>query len=125
MHGPFSSQCLEATRCALPVRQIQPAIDLNGPPYQHAFPRHIQEQAAHLFGDLASNIEHPLGLGAFGYSASVNYCMTQALAAGGVGTGTCMGEERIRALATEAGFSRVDRVDYPNNPFNIFYVLQL
>ncbi len=78
-----------------------------------------------LFGDLASNIEHPLGLGAFGYSASVNYCMTQALAAGGVGTGTCMGEERIRALATEAGFSRVDRVDYPNNPFNIFYVLQL
>jgi hypothetical protein len=28
----------------LPVRQIQPAIDLDGPPYQHSFPRYIQEQ---------------------------------------------------------------------------------
>jgi 2-polyprenyl-3-methyl-5-hydroxy-6-metoxy-1,4-benzoquinol methylase len=78
-----------------------------------------------LFGDLASNIEHPLQLGAFGYSASVNYCMTQALAAGGEGTGTAMGEERVRAVATEAGFRSVDRLDFPNNPFNIFYTLQV
>jgi len=78
-----------------------------------------------LFGDLARNLEHPLQLGAFGYSASLNYCMTQALAASGEGTGTCMGEERIRAVAAEAGFGKVDRLDFPNNPFNVFYALQL
>jgi SAM-dependent methyltransferase len=77
-----------------------------------------------MFGDLASNIEHPLGIGAFGYSASMNYCMTQSLAAGGVGTGSCMGEERIRSLANESGFSTVDRLDFPDNPFNVFYALQ-
>jgi SAM-dependent methyltransferase len=78
-----------------------------------------------VFGDLASNIEHPLGIGAFGYSASVNYCMTQALAADGEGTGTCMGEERVRTFAIEAGFSTVARLNFPNSPFNIFYVLQV
>ena len=50
-------------------------------------------------GDLQANIDHPLGIGAFGYSASINYCMTQALAVGGEGTGTCMGEEKMRELA--------------------------
>jgi len=77
-----------------------------------------------VFGDLAHNIEHPLGLGAFGYSVSINYCMTQALAAGGVGTGSCMGEERIRALANESGFNSVQRLDFPESPFNMFYALQ-
>jgi hypothetical protein len=51
--------------------------------------------------------------------------MTQPLAAGGVGTGTCIGEERTRALANESGFSKVDRLDFANNPFNVFYTPRL
>ena len=71
--------------------------------------------------DLQENIDHPFGLGAFGYAARVNYCMTTALAAGGVGTGTCMGERRFRELAADAGFVEVRRLDFPNNPLNLFF----
>lgn len=78
-----------------------------------------------FYGDLQQNIDHPLGIGAFGYSASVNYCMTQALAVGGEGTGTCMGEAKMRELATEAGFRHIRRLDFPSNPFNIFYEIRV
>jgi 2-polyprenyl-3-methyl-5-hydroxy-6-metoxy-1,4-benzoquinol methylase len=71
--------------------------------------------------DLQENIDHPFGIGAFGYAASVNYCMTTALAIGGEGTGTCLGERRLRALAAEAGFSDVRRLDFPQNPFNLIF----
>jgi 2-polyprenyl-3-methyl-5-hydroxy-6-metoxy-1,4-benzoquinol methylase len=74
-----------------------------------------------LSSDLQENIEHPLGMGAFGYAASVNYCMTTALAADGVGTGTCLGERRFREMASEAGFTSVQRHDFPTNPFNLFF----
>jgi hypothetical protein len=75
-------------------------------------------------GDLQKNIDHPLGIGAFGYSASVSYCLTQALAVGGEGTGTCMGEEKARELAAEAGFTQLRRLDFPQNPFNLFYEIR-
>lgn len=71
--------------------------------------------------DLQENIDHPMGLGAFGYSASVNYCMTMALAVGGIGTGTCMGERKFRELAAAAGFGQVRRLDFPGNPLNVFF----
>jgi SAM-dependent methyltransferase len=74
-----------------------------------------------LSNELQANIDHPFGLGAWGYGASVNYCMTTALAVGGEGTGTCMGEAPFRTLAAEAGFSEVRRLDFPDNPFNIFF----
>jgi hypothetical protein len=77
-----------------------------------------------FFGDLQRNIDHPLGIGAFGYGASTNYCMTQALAVGGEGTGTCMGEEKAQELAMEGGFTRLRRIDFPNNPFNLFYEIR-
>ena len=77
-----------------------------------------------FWSDLQKNIDHPLGIGAFGYSASVNYCMTQALAVGGEGTGTCMGEDKMRELASEAGFTQFRPLDFPNNPFNLFYELR-
>ena len=78
-----------------------------------------------FWSDLQKNIDHPLGIGAFGYSASVNYCMTQALAVGGEGTGTCMGEDKMRELAAEAGFTQFQRLDFPGNPFNLFYELRI
>jgi 2-polyprenyl-3-methyl-5-hydroxy-6-metoxy-1,4-benzoquinol methylase len=74
--------------------------------------------------DLQENIDHPFGIGAFGYGASVNYCMTTALAAGGEGTGTCLGERRLRAFAAEAGFTEVRLLDFPQNPFNLIFELK-
>jgi len=50
--------------------------------------------------------------------------MTQVPAVGGEGTGTCMGEERADELATEAGFTQFRRIDFPNNPFNLFYEIR-
>jgi hypothetical protein len=35
------------------------------------------------------------------------------------------GEERLREIAPAAGFGKVQRLDFPNNPFNIFYTLQI
>jgi 2-polyprenyl-3-methyl-5-hydroxy-6-metoxy-1,4-benzoquinol methylase len=75
-------------------------------------------------GDVQENIDHPMGIGTFGYAASTNYCMTQALAVGGEGTGTCMGEPKARELASEAGFTHFRRIDFPNNPFNLFYEIR-
>ncbi|GAC1428802.1 MAG: class I SAM-dependent methyltransferase [Chloroflexota bacterium] len=48
--------------------------------------------------------------GKFLYWASIFYCMTVSLAQGGLGLGTAMGEGKARALATEAGFTRIRRV---------------
>ncbi len=78
-----------------------------------------------FFTDLQQNIDHPFGIGAFGYSASIGYCMTTALAVGGEGTGTCMGEAKMREFATEAGFGQFRRLDFAGNPFNIFYELRV
>jgi SAM-dependent methyltransferase len=77
-----------------------------------------------FFSDLQSNIDHPFGIGAFGYSASVGYCMTTALAVGGEGTGTCMGEAKMREFVAEGGFTHFRRLDFPGNPFNIFYEIR-
>ncbi len=77
-----------------------------------------------MSGDLQENIDHPLGLGAFGYAMSTNYCLTQALAAGGEGTGTCMGEAKLREFAREGGFTQFRTLDFPQNPFNLFYELR-
>ncbi len=77
-----------------------------------------------MFGDVQENIDHPLGIGAFGYAASTNYCMTQALAVGGEGTGTCMGEAKMREFAEEGGFTHFRRLDFPANPFNLFYEIR-
>jgi 2-polyprenyl-3-methyl-5-hydroxy-6-metoxy-1,4-benzoquinol methylase len=71
--------------------------------------------------DLAENIQHPMELGAFGYAASVNYCLTTALAVGGIGTGTCMGERTFREYATAAGFTHVRRHDFSASPLNLFF----
>ena len=75
-------------------------------------------------GDLQKNIDHPMGIGAFGYSVSTNYCMTQALAVGGEGTGTCMGEEKMREFATEGGFTQFRALTFSANPFNLFYEIR-
>lgn len=81
-------------------------------------------QEFNLSGDLQENIDHPLGIGALGYAISTNYCMTQSLAVDGEGIGTCMGEAKMRELAADAGFGHVRRLDFEQNPFNVFYEIR-
>lgn len=60
-------------------------------------------------------------LAAMFYSASVLYCMTTSLAAGGEGLGTMgLPEATLRELCTEAGFSSVRRLPL-ENPFNTLF----
>jgi 2-polyprenyl-3-methyl-5-hydroxy-6-metoxy-1,4-benzoquinol methylase len=54
------------------------------------------------------------------YGFSLFHCMTQSLAQGGPGLGTCMGPARTEALLREAGFGRVERLEI-KSPVNLFY----
>jgi SAM-dependent methyltransferase len=74
----------------------------------------------------AETLEQNAGpLGSFLYGFSVLYCMTSSLAEHGEGLGTMgMPESKVRALCTEAGFSKVQRVPM-ENPFNSLYEVTL
>ncbi|MGH8728910.1 MAG: class I SAM-dependent methyltransferase [Burkholderiales bacterium] len=50
-------------------------------------------------------------IGTMYYGFSVFHCMTQSLAQGGPGLGTCMGPARAKALVQEAGFTRFEILD--------------
>ncbi|HWP25142.1 MAG TPA: class I SAM-dependent methyltransferase [Xanthobacteraceae bacterium] len=50
-------------------------------------------------------------IGTMYYGFSVFHCLTQSLARGGPGLGTCMGPARLGALLREAGFTRFDILD--------------
>jgi ubiquinone/menaquinone biosynthesis C-methylase UbiE len=50
-------------------------------------------------------------IGTMYYGFSVFHCMTQSLAQGGPGLGTCMGPARVKTLLQEAGFTRFETLD--------------
>ena len=54
------------------------------------------------------------------YGFSLFHCMTQSLARGGPGLGTCMGPAATEKLVREAGFSRFERLDIKSLT-NLFY----
>jgi ubiquinone/menaquinone biosynthesis C-methylase UbiE len=54
------------------------------------------------------------------YGFSIFHCMTQSLANGGPGLGTCMGPARTEALLREAGFHGFQQLDI-KSPTNLFY----
>jgi 2-polyprenyl-3-methyl-5-hydroxy-6-metoxy-1,4-benzoquinol methylase len=54
------------------------------------------------------------------YGFSIFHCMTQSLAHGGPGLGTCMGPARTERLLREAGFQRFERLDIKSQT-NLFY----
>ncbi len=54
------------------------------------------------------------------YGFSLFHCMTQSLARGGPGLGTCLGPARTEALLREAGFRHVERLEI-KSPVNLFY----
>ncbi len=54
------------------------------------------------------------------YGFSLFHCMTQSLAQGGPGLGTCMGPKRTEALIREAGFRHFEQLEI-KSPVNLFY----
>ncbi len=56
------------------------------------------------------------------YSVSTLHCMTISLAQGGAGLGTVWGEELARQMLLDAGFTRVDVHDVPDDPINSLYI---
>jgi len=54
------------------------------------------------------------------YGFSLFHCMTQSLANGGPGLGTCMGPARTEALVRAAGFRGFEQLDI-KSPVNLFY----
>ena len=58
------------------------------------------------------------------YGFSVLHCMTQSLAHGGPGLGTCMGPARARSLMREAGLSRFDVLEI-KSPVLAFYAARV
>jgi hypothetical protein len=54
------------------------------------------------------------------YGFSLFHCMTQSLAAGGPGLGTCLGPARTEALIRAAGFGQFERLAV-KSPVNLFY----
>jgi hypothetical protein len=67
---------------------------------------------------LADNV-NPLGAVYYGFS--LFHCMTQSLAQGGPGLGTCLGPERTMALLREGGFSDVVALPIKSQT-NLFYL---
>ena len=61
-------------------------------------------------------------IGTMYYGFSVFHCMTQSLAQGGPGLGTCMGPAHISELMREAGFSRCDALDIRSNVLSFYAV---
>jgi ubiquinone/menaquinone biosynthesis C-methylase UbiE len=59
-------------------------------------------------------------LAAMYYGFSIFHCMTQSLANGGPGLGTCMGPGRSMQLLRDAGFTKVEPVDIRSQT-NLFY----
>ncbi len=64
---------------------------------------------------------HPIGTMFYGFS--LFHCMTQSLANGGPGLGTCMGPARLKALLEEAGFTRFETLDIKSQ-VNSFYAVR-
>jgi len=59
-------------------------------------------------------------IGTMFYGFSIFHCMTQSLARGGPGLGTCLGPARTEALMRAAGFRGFERLDI-KSPTNLFY----
>ena len=62
-------------------------------------------------------------MGRMMYSMSTLYCMSVSLGGGGAGIGACMGEDKARALAREAGFSSFERLPV-KDLFSVLYELK-
>lgn len=69
---------------------------------------------------IAGNMGHPMG--AFLYTVSLMHCMPVGLVDGGAGLGMMWGREKAVSMCREAGFSRVEVNDIPEDGFNSHYL---
>ena len=68
--------------------------------------------------DRLEDNRHPVATMFYGFS--IFHCMTQSLARGGPGLGTCMGPATAEKLLREAGFSRFEILPLKSQ-VNLFY----
>jgi ubiquinone/menaquinone biosynthesis C-methylase UbiE len=66
------------------------------------------------------NADHPLG--AFLYTVSTMHCMTVSLALGGKGLGTAWGQQVALEMLADAGFTKVEVKEVPDDILNLYYV---
>jgi SAM-dependent methyltransferase len=71
-------------------------------------------------GDLAGNLDHPLG--PFFYAISCMHCMTVSLADGGMGLGTMWGEQVATDMLHAAGFGSVEIAHVDGDITSTYYV---
>ncbi|HAS88277.1 MAG TPA: methyltransferase type 12 [Desulfovibrio sp.] len=69
---------------------------------------------------ISGNMEHPMG--AFLYTVSLMHCMPVGLVDGGTGLGMMWGREKAVSMCREAGFSKVEVNDIPEDGFNSHYL---
>lgn len=62
-------------------------------------------------------------IGSLYYGMSVFHCMTQSLAAGGVGLGTCLGPAGMESLVRQAGFSHFEVLEIKSQ-MSLFYAVR-
>ena len=70
--------------------------------------------------DLAENLSHPLA--PFLYTVSLMHCMPVGLVDGGTGLGMMWGREQALKMLAEAGFTRVEVLEIPGDPFNLHFL---
>ncbi len=68
---------------------------------------------------LADNVDHPMG--PFLYTVSLMHCMPVGLVEGGAGLGMMWGRQKAVKMLREAGFSRVQVDEIPNDLFNLHF----
>jgi len=90
--------------------------------------RSLAEDGVYLMQDIHGsshvheNLDHPGGT--LLYMLSCMHCMTVSLAQGGEGLGTLWGEQKARAMLTEAGFGSVEVHQLDHDPFNAYFVVR-
>tara|TARA_B100000029_G_scaffold515641_1_gene623689 strand:+ start:173 stop:1228 length:1056 start_codon:yes stop_codon:yes gene_type:complete len=61
-------------------------------------------------------------IGALYYGMSVFHCMTQSLADGGLGLGTCMGSARLKELSEDAGFGHFTKLEIKSQTTSFYSI---
>ncbi|CAB5159851.1 Methyltransferase type 11 [Olavius algarvensis associated proteobacterium Delta 3] len=72
---------------------------------------------------LSDNKDHPMGT--FLYTVSLMHCLPVGLVDGGMGLGMMWGRQRAVEMLHEAGFTRVDISEIPDDPFNLHFMCRI
>lgn len=70
--------------------------------------------------NVQENMEHPLA--PMLYSISTLHCMTVSLALDGTGLGTMWGLQKANEMLRDAGFTKVETREIPEDIFNVYYI---